>query len=118
MPRYPLSKLGVMAHDKRGARTLREAARDIGVGPATLMRVENGRIPDVATFGKICKWLEIDPGLFLGFGSKHRSEKAKISSAQSPGTVSAHLKADQVPQAETVQALATMILWALKTKPS
>jgi len=45
---------------------LAAAVKEIGIGPATLMRVESGRIPDVETFGKICKWLKKDPAEFLG----------------------------------------------------
>src|SRR6266581_3880065 len=70
MSRQPLESLGVMVREKRGKKKLRETAREIGIGPATLMRVENGRIPDIETFGKLCHWLRLDPGSFLGFDSK------------------------------------------------
>ena len=59
-----LSKLGTMVRKKRGEAKLRDTAETIGISAATLMRVENGRIPDVATFGKLCNWLGENPADF------------------------------------------------------
>lgn len=118
MPRRSLSSLGVMVREKRGVRKLREVANEIGIGAATLMRVENGRIPDVATFGKICKWLGVDPGSFLGFEPKEVPSAAVSTDQTSSVQVSAHLRADQTPKPETVQALAQMILMAAKVQPA
>jgi len=50
---------------KRGAVGVRAAARDAGISPATLSRVENGNVPDLETFEKLCRWLGEDPGRFL-----------------------------------------------------
>jgi transcriptional regulator with XRE-family HTH domain len=114
MPRRTLESLGVLIRKKRGNNKLRETAKDIGIGPATLMRVENGRIPDVETFGKLCHWLNVDPGSFLGFQPKadaSASERALTS-------ISVHCKTDQTPQPATVQALAQMMLLALKMQPT
>lgn len=107
MTNRTLASLGAMVKKKRGERKLRETAHEIGVGPATLMRIENGRIPDVATFGKICKWLGEDPGSFLGFESK-----SPAASTSRQIMVSAHLKVDQTPSPETANAIAKMILYA------
>lgn len=118
MARRPLlSSLGVMVRDKRGTRKLREVAKEIGISPATLMRVESGRIPDVTTFGKICHWLGVGPGSFLGFEPKDETEKIPAGEPQ-PVLVSAHLKLDQTPQQQTVHAVATMLLWAMKKQPA
>ena len=117
MPRKPLDSLGAMVKAKRGERRLREVAAEIGIGTATLMRVENGRIPDVGTFGKLCKWLNVDPGSFLGFTPK-ASDAASQDVAPASGLVlSAHFKAEQTPQPETVRALAQMLLLAARTQP-
>jgi transcriptional regulator with XRE-family HTH domain len=105
-----------MVRKKRGAAKLRETAQEIGISPATLLRVESGRIPDVSTFGKICKWLEVDPGSFLGFESSTSSPKAETAKEPQPLFVSAHLKADQTPKPETVSALAKMILFAVRSQ--
>jgi transcriptional regulator with XRE-family HTH domain len=106
MPRLTLATLGVRVKEKRGARKLREVAREIGISPATLMRIENGRVPDLGTFGKVCKWLDIDPRPLLGLQSTLDVNPER--------TVSAHLKLDQNPKPETVNALAKMIIHAAK----
>lgn len=115
MPKRLLSSLGAIVRARRGRKTLREAAKDIGIGPATLMRVENGRIPDVTTFGKICKWLEVDPGSFLDF-SRPDSTPGDVAgdNVVQPIQISAHLRADQTPKPETIEALSKMILIAHK----
>ncbi len=110
-----LSTLGALVRKKRGERKLRETAREIGIGPATLMRVESGRIPDIETFGRICKWLQIDPGSFLGFPQQSVEEVAQAAVVP-PVFVSAHLKADKTPELATVNALAKMILLAVKSQ--
>lgn len=113
MPRRTLASLGVMVRERRGARRLREVAQEIGIGPATLMRIENGRIPDVETFAKICHWLGEDPGTFLGFRPKAAAGQSEESD-EAPLLASAHLKADATSKPETVSALAKMILLAAK----
>ena len=117
MLRKTLASLGALVRAKRGTRKLREVAQEIGIGPATLMRLENGRIPDVTTFAKICRWLEVDPGTFLGFNRKGAAPK--LSEAESSPTlvVSAHLRAERAPKLDTVQALAKMILFAARKQP-
>lgn len=62
-----LKSLGQLVSRKRGKVGIRAAAREIGLSPATLSRVENGHMPDLANFTKICRWLEIDPARVLGF---------------------------------------------------
>lgn len=109
MPVRTLGSLGAMVRTKRGDRKMRDVAQDVGISAATLLRVESGRIPDVATFGKICKWLDVDPGSFLGFESKEEQISEPLS-------FSAHLKVDSAPRPETVQALAKMIWFATKTQ--
>lgn len=111
MPRQPLESLGALVREKRGQQKLRETARDIGIGPATLMRVENGRIPDVTTFGKLCKWLGTDPGTFLGFDGVAQGKGATTSS------ISVHFRSDKSPESDTVKALAQMVLFALEAQP-
>jgi transcriptional regulator with XRE-family HTH domain len=110
MPKRPLESLGPMVREKRGRRKLRETAQEIGIGPATLMRVESGRIPDVETFGKICNWLGTDPAEFLGFDVGLRKA---TTSLHPPQAVVCHFKADKTPKAETVQALVQMVLAAM-----
>ena len=114
MLKRPLESLGVLVREKRGHHKLRETAKEIGIGPATLMRVESGRIPDVETFGKLCRWLKLDPKEFLGFDAK---EVAKSPTDSHVSVFTAHLKTEKTPKKETVQALAQMILIAMSTQP-
>ena len=62
-----LESLGQMVADKRGRAGIRATAREIGLSPATLSRVERGQMPDLANFTRICRWLELDPARVLGF---------------------------------------------------
>ncbi len=114
MANLTLASLGSTVRKHRDNKTLRESAREIGVGPATLMRVESGRVPDVDTFAKICRWLKVDPGTVLGFVPAARQSVPNDTAT----LVSAHLRADQVPNLQTAQALARMIMIAVsRQKP-
>lgn len=112
MTRRALSSLGKLVRDKRGDQKLRETAKEIKISPATLLRIENGRIPDVGTFGKICHWLRIDPGEFLGF-----DVKGSGAEGTQPISISAHFKGGATPDPQTAQALGNMILFAMKMQP-
>ena len=111
MRRMPLESLGTMVRNRRGDSTLRDVAKDIGVSPPTLLRVESGRIPDIATFGKLCKWLELDPGEFLG---------TKVTGSNPAGSqpiiMTAHFRADQHPTPETIAALSQMLLQVARSQ--
>jgi transcriptional regulator with XRE-family HTH domain len=37
--------------------TLREVGKEIGIGAATLMRLEQGHVPDGTTLAKVLQWL-------------------------------------------------------------
>lgn len=39
--------------------TVRQAADQVGVSAATFSRIQNGALPDIETFGKACKWLNM-----------------------------------------------------------
>lgn len=56
---------GLRLAAKRGAMGVRAAARDAGVSPATLSRIENGHVPDIETFERLCRWMGADPAEFL-----------------------------------------------------
>ena len=112
MPRLSLSNLGAMVKKRRGAKKLRETATEIGISAPTLLRVESGRLPDIDTFGKICRWLEVDPGDFLG----RPSQQTAPSPAET--TISAHFKAEKLPEPETLKALARMLLLIVKSETS
>jgi transcriptional regulator with XRE-family HTH domain len=113
MPRQPLESLGALVREKRGKKKLRETAHEIGIGAATLMRIENGRVPDIETFRRICVWLKTDPNSFLGF----KNGVSSPSSENATASISAHFRAEQNPKQATVDALAKMVLYTLKAQP-
>ena len=45
--------------------TLREAAKKSKISFATLSRMENGHLPELPNFIKICNWLNIPAGEFI-----------------------------------------------------
>ena len=49
--------------------SLRDVGKEIGIGPATLMRLEQGRDPDGQTLAKVLAWL------FSTNGTKGRGGK-------------------------------------------
>lgn len=114
MVQAKLGGLGNDARKRRENKTLRDAARDIGISAATLMRVEAGRVPDVETYGKLCTWLGVDPGSYLGI--KPASGSVSADSSPKHMVVSAHFKADRLPDPNTVTALASMIMFAVKSQ--
>jgi transcriptional regulator with XRE-family HTH domain len=102
MPKLTLQALGRKLLEKRGNRGIREIAQEIGISSATLSRVERGYLPDIETFGKICQWLQVDPGEILGM---------KAAVAVMP-QASIHFRKKPVLKPETAQALGQMILAA------
>jgi transcriptional regulator with XRE-family HTH domain len=85
---------------------LRETAAEIAISPATLLRVESGRMPDIPTFGKLCRWLQLDPKSFLGLPEQD------LARPETSTVMSAHFKAERNPQEATIRALAQMLLLA------
>lgn len=102
--------LAGMIKQKRGKRGLREIATEIGeVSPATLSRIEQGKIPDVDTFIKLCKWLETSTDTFIinQKNSELKSNKDHIV---------AHLRADRELDSSTIEMLLKMIDMAYTSK--
>jgi transcriptional regulator with XRE-family HTH domain len=110
MPKATLATFGSQVNSFRKNKTLRVAAKEIGISAPTLMRVESGRIPDVETFGKLCKWMNVDPNLYLGTKVDNATSPEAL---EGPLVISAHFRADRLPKPETAQALAKMILFAV-----
>ena len=105
MAKTTLQNLGTIVRKRRGSQGLRAAAAEIGTSAPTLSRIESGKMPDLQTFGKICRWLEIDPGTLLGMGVRP-SEESQAD------TAIAHLKAQREIDPRTARALANAIVRA------
>lgn len=104
----PIEELGKLVARKRGSRGIRITAAEINVSPATLSRIENGHLPDLATFAKICRWLEVDPSQFLGVESNHDK------SSQSRAVV--HFRKKPTVSSETAVSLGALILAAQRAR--
>jgi len=102
MEKISLETLGRRLAEKRGEIGVRAAAKEIGVSPATLSRVERGYLPDLDTFKKICRWMAVDAGQVLGL---------KDNSGGAP-RVAVHFKKSAALSQDTAQALAKMVLAA------
>jgi transcriptional regulator with XRE-family HTH domain len=104
--RVTLQNLGSIVRDRRGTRGLREVAREIGTSPATLSRIEAGRLPDLTTFGRLCRWLEIDPSELLGIPKPETTPRSELVVAV------AHLRAKREISQDTARSLANVIIRA------
>ena len=94
-----LESLGSLVSKKRGKVGVRATAAEIGISPATLSRVENGHLPDLANFRKICQWLQIDPAALLNVDSETMNRPL----------VSVHFRKTRTMAPATSAALAEMI---------
>lgn len=105
-----LLRLGALLRERRGGRGIREVAQEIGVSPATLTRIEGGRLPDLLTFRKICDWLKVNPAEILGIPSSQTQQNAVVADAVSEAAV--HLRADQALPQAAASDLAQLIVFA------
>ncbi|HZV07003.1 MAG TPA: helix-turn-helix transcriptional regulator [Gemmataceae bacterium] len=99
-----ISEFGRLMAAKRDGRGVRAAAAEAGVSSATFSRVENGNMPDLETFAKLCKWLQRDPREFLGMAEDD------LATAPPAGVV--HFKKKRTVKQETAAALGELILAA------
>ena len=97
--------LGNLLQQKRGSMGIRAAAGEIGISPATLSRIENGRVPDLDTLRKVCTWLGADPAEYLG-GSETR--QTAVSGLQ------VVFKKDRAVTQNTSKALGKLIIAAYR----
>lgn len=99
-----MEELSLKVKQKRGGMGIRAAAKEIGISPATLSRIETGKQPDLSSFKLLCKWLKIDPSVALGFSSKVGVPSAQIAPIQ------AHFRASKEMSPVTAQHLADLII--------
>ncbi len=105
-----LLRLGALLRERRGGRGIREVAQEIGVSPATLTRIEAGRLPDLLTFRKICAWLRINPAEILGIPLQQTSENPVVDAVSFEAAV--HLRAEQALPQGAASDLAQLIVFA------
>lgn len=102
MERLNIVDLAERIRQRRAGKGIREAAKEVGVSAATLSRVENNKVPDLATFGRICEWLGDDPSTYLGIRPQPTTT----------GRIQVHFKKEAAITAETAKALGEMIVLA------
>ena len=112
-PTINIRELAAMLRARRGQRGLRAVAQEIGgISASTLSRVEQGKIPDLDTFLRLCRWLGVSPEQF----TTDKEEQMQATSSSAPpdpdmrrDIITAHLRADRTLDPETAEALVTMI---------
>jgi transcriptional regulator with XRE-family HTH domain len=105
-----LLRLGALLRERRGGRGVREVAKEIGISPATLTRVEGGRLPDLATFQRMCAWLKINPNELLDVPVD--VVEARPTYDLSTPVAAVHLKASKTLPPEAAADLAQLIVVA------
>jgi transcriptional regulator with XRE-family HTH domain len=93
-------KFSEMIKSKRGKIGLRTLATEIGVSASTLSRIEQGNLPDIDTYLKLCDWLEVTSDYFTKSNLKNDTGKVGVI---------AHLRADKSLPPDTAEALIQMI---------
>ena len=94
-------KFSEMIKSKRGNKGLRVLAKEINVSASTLSRIEQGNLPDIDTYLKLCEWLEVSTDFFTKNVSEEKDEiKPKVI---------AHLRADKSLPQDTAETLIKMI---------
>lgn len=102
--------LAGMLKTKRGGKGLRAVADEIGsVSFTTLSRIEQGRIPDVDTFIRICKWLEVSTETFILYSHSSKAVSSK-------DRIVAHLRAEKELSKDHVNMILNMIDLAYNSK--
>lgn len=111
---FDIDRLAAMLRAKRGTKGLREVAQEIGaVSASTLSRVEQGKLPDLATFTALCDWLSASPEEFMG--RRRSQDMGKGDAPTTSEVIAAHLRADRTLDPKTAEALSTMIRLAYES---
>jgi len=88
--------------------TVRSAADQMeNVSASTLSRIERGSLPDLDTYMRLCRWLDVDPSYFA-IEPTNKTETPKESSLKTDDII-VHLRADKLLNHSTREALITMI---------
>lgn len=89
--------LAKRVREKRGERSLRDISSELGIGIATLSRIESGKLPDLVNFGIVTNWLGDNQAMYF-HTDEHSSDSLQIQ-----------LRAAQKMSAETAAAFADII---------
>lgn len=99
--------LASMIKSRRGDKGLRVVAQEIGdISAPTLSRIEQGKLPDVDTFIKVCKWLDETPETFI---IKEDNQSLTSIGASNRDLIMTHLRADKELSPDTIKILENVI---------
>ena len=87
-----IKELAPLVLRRRGNMGVRAAAKEIGISPTTLTRIEKGHVPDVGTLDKLSEWLGEESAKFTGVGDLQIAFKNRKAVPQ----VTAHALADLI----------------------
>src|SRR5438874_11249585 len=110
MEEVNIAELAALLRARRGTRGLRAVAEEIGgVSASTLSRVEQGKLPDLDTFIRICRWLGVSPGRFIHGMEETPGEAATAASHNKRDIITAHLRSDRTLAPQTAEPPVRMI---------
>lgn len=96
--------LASMIKSKRAKKGLRDTAEEIGdISAATLSRIEQGNLPDVETFIRLCKWLKVSTDVFV-MGKK--SDQIEVSEKDK---LVYQLRSSRELDSDTINAMLAMV---------
>lgn len=106
-----IRELAALLRAKRGTTGLRAVAQEITekygpVSSSTLSRVEQGNVPDLDTFVRLCRWLGVPTERLMFAGKEMKRPQGPGNTAE---VIKAHLRADRTLDPNTAEALAKMI---------
>jgi len=105
-----IEEFAAQIRERRGKRGLRDIANEIGeVSASTLSRIENGSVPDLDTFIRICRWLGVSPNTFTIDEGDSNVVDVNREPESKKALIKAHLRADRTLDPKTAEALARMI---------
>jgi transcriptional regulator with XRE-family HTH domain len=93
--------LGSLVREHRGRQSIRQAAEEAGVSFSTISRVEAGAQPDLATFLRLCAWLEVPPERFFRSGVQRPTDTVDA--------VTGHLFADPRLSPDAAERIAQVV---------
>lgn len=103
---FDSNHLAAMVIAKRDSRGLRATAAEIGgVSASTLSRIEQGKVPDLDTFLRLCRWLGVSADEF----ADSPASPAPGDNGQRADIIAAHLRADRTLDRATARALERMV---------
>ncbi len=112
---FDAAKFATMIRSKRGGKSLRAVAKEIGnISAPTLTRVEQGKLPDFDTFLNLCNWLQVSTETFMIQKEANTTEEVENIEASMVDSIEVQLRAEKVIDKDTINAIKTMVELAIQ----